>query len=260
MKRAIVGILLFSLLALSLPVHSTELRVAAAADLKFALDELVREFQVIQPTIEVSVSYGSSGNFYAQLQNQAPFDLYFSADVEYPRKLAESGLAMDGNVFAYAVGRLVVWTPITSPIDPNQLGIQALLDPNVRKIAIANPRHAPYGAAAVAALRSLGVYEQVETRLVYGENIAQTAQFVQSGAADLGLIALSLAIAPRMQGAGEYWEIPLDAYPEMQQGGIILNSTKEPEAAKMFRDFILGQQGRAVLQRYGFFLPEGAKE
>lgn len=260
MKRAIVGILLFSLLALPFPVHSTELRVAAAADLKFALDELVREFQIIQPTIEVSVSYGSSGNFYAQLQNQAPYDLYFSADIEYPRKLAESGLALENQVFSYAVGRLVLWAPHTSAIAAEELGIKALLDPKVKKIAIANPRHAPYGVAAVAALRSLGVYEQVEARLVYGENIAQTAQFVQSGAADLGIIALSLAIAPRMQGAGEYWEIPLGTYPEMQQGGIILNSTKEPEAAKMLRDFIMGQQGRAVLQRYGFFLPEGAKE
>ncbi len=110
--------------------------------------------------------------------------------------------------------------------------------------------------AAVAALKSLKVYEQVEPKLVYGENIAQTAQFVQSGAADIGIIALSLAIAPQMRDAGRYWEMPLDAYPTMEQGGIILNWTKEAESARAFRDFVLGEHGRAVLKRFGFFLPE----
>ncbi|HEX2101774.1 MAG TPA: molybdate ABC transporter substrate-binding protein, partial [Candidatus Synoicihabitans sp.] len=126
----------------------------------------------------------------------------------------------------------------------------------VKKIAVANPRHAPYGAAAVAAMKALAVYEQAEPRLVYGENIAQTAQFVQSGAADIGIIALSLAIAPQMKGGGKYREIPLTAYPKMEQGGIILKTTQEPELARTFRDFVLGRRGRAVLERFGFFLPE----
>lgn len=248
------------LLALGLPGQAAELNVAAAADLKFALDELVTEFHAGQPGTQVDVTYGSSGNFYAQLQNQAPFDLYFSADIEYPRRLAAAGLALDGSVFAYAVGRIVVWTPHASPLDVERLGIQSLFSPVVKKIAVANPRHAPYGAAAVAAMKSLNVYERAEPKLVYGENIAQTMQFVQSGAADIGIVALSLALAPLLHGTGRYWEIPLDAYPEMQQGGIILSGTKEAQAARAFRDFVLHEHGREVLKRYGFFLPEMAEQ
>jgi len=247
--------LLSCVLLLAFPSRAAELAVAAAADLKFAFDELVAGFHTNQPAVKVTVTYGSSGNFYAQLQNQAPFDLYFSADIEYPRKLAHAGHALDTNVFLYAVGRIVVWTPRTSPVDVERLGIQSLSAPSVKKIAIANPKHAPYGVAAVAAMKSLKVYENAGPRLVYGENIAQAAQFVQSGAADIGIIALSLAIAPQMRDAGRHWEIPLDAYPKMEQGGIILNGTKEAAAARAFRDFVLNEHGRAVLKRYGFFLP-----
>jgi molybdate transport system substrate-binding protein len=236
--------------------HAAQISVAAAADLKFALDELVAEFHTNQAAIRIKITYGSSGHFFAQLQNQAPFDLYFSADIEYPRRLAAAGLALDTNVFLYAVGHLVVWTPTNSTVDVNKLGIQSLLAPEVKKIAVANPQHAPYGRAAVAAMKSLKVYDQTATNLVYGENIAQTAQFVQSGAADIGIIALSLAIAPQMREAGRYWEIPLDAHPRMEQGGIILNWTKEAAAARAFRDFVLGEHGRTVLKRYGFYLPE----
>jgi molybdate transport system substrate-binding protein len=237
---------------------AAELAVAAAADLKFALDELVTEFHTNQPATKLKVTYGSSGNFFAQLQNQAPFDLYFSADVEYPRKLAAAGLALDSNVFLYAAGRIVLWTPKSSPVDVERLGSQSLVAPSVKIIAVANPRHAPYGAAAIAAMKTLKVYERARPRLVYGENIAQTAQFVQSGAADIGVIALSLAIAPQMRDAGRYWEIPLEAYPRMEQGGIILKWAKDAAAARNFRDFVLGEHGRGVLKRYGFFLPEQA--
>ena len=237
-------------------ISAAQIAVAAAADLKFALDELATEFQTNQPDITVQITYGSSGSFYTQLQNQAPFDLFFSADVAYPRKLAAAGLALDTNVFLYAVGRIVVWVPKASSVDVEKIGIQSLLAPSVQKIAIANPKHAPYGVAAVAAMKSLKVFEQAEPKLVFGENVAQTAQFVQSGAADIGVIALSLAIAPTMQGTGRYWEIPLNAYPKMEQGGIILNWTKEAEAARAFRDFVLGEHGRSVLKRYGFYLPE----
>jgi molybdate transport system substrate-binding protein len=235
--------------------HGAELTVAAASDLKFALDELVAEFHTNQPVVRVKITYGSSGNFFAQLQNKAPFDLYFSADVAYPRKLVEAGFALNSNLFLYAVGRMVVWTPKESSIDLDRLGMQSLLAPSVKKIAIANPQHAPYGAAAVAAMKALNVHEQSASKLVLGENIVQTAQFVQSGAADIGIIALSLAIAPQMRDAGRYWEIPLDSYPKMEQGGIILNWTKDPAGARALRDFVLGAHGREVLKRYGFFLP-----
>ncbi|HEY0945417.1 MAG TPA: molybdate ABC transporter substrate-binding protein [Opitutaceae bacterium] len=234
---------------------AAELAVAAAADLKFALDELVGEFTAAQPDVTVKVTYGSSGNFFAQLQNRAPFDLYFSADIDYPRRLASGGLALDG-VFSYAVGRIVLWVPKASPLDVEGLGMRALLDPAARKIAVANPQHAPYGRAAVAALKSLGVHAQVEPRLVYGENISQAAQFVQSGAADAGVIALSLAVAPALRDAGRFWEVPLDAYPRMEQGGVIMKWTPQPAAAQALRAFVLGERGRAVLRRYGFSLPK----
>lgn len=234
---------------------STILTIAAAADLRFALDDLVKEFAEKFPAPKINVSYGSSGNFFAQLQNGAPFDLFFSADIEYPRKLAEKGLGTD-DVFLYAIGCIVVWLPKDSPVAVEKLGIKALLEPSIRKIAVANPEHAPYGRAAVAALKTLNVYDQVAPRLVYGENIAQTAQFVQSGAADAGILALSLAVAPQMRDAGRFWQVPLDAYPRMEQGGIILKSTKNLETARAFRDFVLGEHGREVLKLYGFSLPE----
>jgi molybdate transport system substrate-binding protein len=231
------------------------LTIAAAADLKFALDDLVKQFEEKYPATKVNVTYGSSGNFFAQFQNGAPFDLFFSADIGYPRKLAEKGLGAD-DVFLYAIGCIVVWAPKDSPVAVDKLGIKALLEPSIRKIAVANPEHAPYGRAAVAALKALNVYDQVASRLVYGENIAQTAQFVQSGAADVGILALSLAVAPQMRDAGRFWQVPLDAYPRMEQGGIILNSAKNLETARAFRDFVLGDNGREVLKHYGFYLPE----
>jgi molybdate transport system substrate-binding protein len=231
------------------------LTIAAAADLKFALDDLVKQFEEKYPATKVNVTYGSSGNFFAQFQNGAPFDLFFSADIGYPRKLAEKGLGAD-DVFLYAIGCIVVWVPKDSPVAVDKLGIKALLEPSIRKIAVANPDHAPYGRAAVAALKALNVYDQVASRLVYGENIAQTAQFVQSGAADVGILALSLAVAPQMRDAGRFWQVPLDAYPRMEQGGIILKSAKNLETARAFRDFVLGDHGREVLKHYGFYLPE----
>lgn len=248
------ALVLLALTAGPAPVTDRRLDVAAAADLKFAMDELKGAFNKARPDIAVSISYGSSGNFLSQISNGAPFDLFFSADIEYPRRLTEAGLAPKGSEFLYAVGRIVVWVPTASRI-PAERGVQALDAPEVRRIAIANPRHAPYGRAAEAALRAAGIYEAVKDKLVFGENVAQTAQFVESGAADAGIIALSLAIAPALANTGRYFEVPLDTYPRMEQGGIILGRARDPEAAKAFRDFILGPQGRATLKRYGFFLP-----
>jgi molybdate transport system substrate-binding protein len=229
-----------------------EVRVAAAADLQFAFEEVLREFRPAHPPITVSVTYGSSGNFYSQILSQAPYDVYLSADLSYPRKLMEQGLAQPGSEFTYAVGRLALWVPAASALE---VGIEALRRPEVRHVAIANPQHAPYGQAAEAALRSLGVYEAVRDKLVYGENVAQALQFVQSGAAEAGLIALSLAVAPRVSGAGRYWEVPLDAFPRLEQGGVILKSARNPDAAQQLRGFITGEQGRAILKRFGFSLP-----
>jgi molybdate transport system substrate-binding protein len=236
--------------------HSRTVAVAAAADLKFALDDLVADFHRARPDIDVQVSTGSSGNFYAQLSNRAPFDVFFSADVDYPRRLIDQGLADRDSEFIYAVGHLAVWVRRDSPLEVERLGIQALLDPSVKKIAIANPRFAPYGRAAEAALHKLGVYDKIEGQLVFGDNVAQAAEFIDSGAADVGLIALSLALSPKLRDRGRTWEVPFDAYPRLEQGGVILSWAQDREAADALRAFVLSPEGKAVLKRCGFFVPE----
>jgi len=224
------------------------LTIAAAADLNFALDEISRKFRAEHSDVDLRMAYGSSGNFYAQIRNQAPFDIFLSADVEYPRKLVHDGVGVRDSLFVYAVGRIVVWVPASSPLDP----ATALRAASVRHVAIANPQHAPYGRAAEAALHSLGIYDSVAGKLVLGENIAQTLQFVQSGAADVGIVALSLALAPPVRAQGRYWIVPIGAYPEIEQGGVIL---KDSKAAREFRSFLLDEVGRRILKKYGFSLP-----
>jgi molybdate transport system substrate-binding protein len=245
-------VLLSALLAFQV-TNAQEIRVAAAADLQFALDELDAQYEK-QTGKKIDVSYGSSGNFFAQIQNGAPFDLLLSADIEYPRKLEAAGLAEPGTLYEYAVGRIVIWMPADARPDLAKLGWKALLEPGVERIAIANPEHSPYGRAAVAALRSAGVYEQVRRRLVYGENIAQAAQFVASGSAQAGILALSLAVSPPMR-AGKRWEIPADMYPPIEQGAIILKSAKDKEGARAFLAFLKSDGGRKILESYGFSLP-----
>src|ERR1700731_2148588 len=190
-------------------------KVAAAADLKFAMAELASQFEK-QSGAKLDITYGSSGNFLTQIQNGAPFDLFFSADSEYPKKLEAAGLTEPGTLREYAVGHMVIWTSRDSGIDAAKAGWQALLDQRVKKIAIANPEHAPYGRAALAALKKAGIYERVKDKLVYGENISQAAEFVQSGNAQEGLVALSLALSPTMRN-GSRWEIPVDSYPPIKQ-------------------------------------------
>ncbi|GIW95521.1 MAG: molybdate ABC transporter substrate-binding protein [Pirellulaceae bacterium] len=228
------------------------LHVAAASDLRFVVDELASRFSTGHPEITVRVSYGSSGTLFAQLVERAPFDLFLSADVQYPEQLVERGLAHRDTLFVYAVGRLVLWVRRDSKLDPEKLGMDLLLDPSVRRVAIANPRHAPYGRLAESALRAAGLYEQLAGKLVLGENVSQAAQYVQSGAADAGLISHSLALSPAMQGNGKFWVVPEELAPGLVQGGVVLVSAKEPEAARALRDFILSAEGRAVLEKYGF--------
>jgi molybdate transport system substrate-binding protein len=234
--------------------QAQELRVAAAADLKLALTELAGQYEKRSVT-KVNVTYGSSGNFFAQLQNGAPFDLFFSADMEYPRKLEAAGLAEPKTLYKYALGRIVIWTRADANLDAAKQGWNLLLDAGVQKIAIANPDHAPYGRAAVAALQKAGIYEQVKSKLVYGENISQAAQFVQSGNAQAGIVALSLAVSPGMKD-GKRWEIPPDTYPAIEQGAIILRAAKNKAQARAFLQFVKSADGRATLKKFGFTVPE----
>src|SRR5438874_5617560 len=254
MIRIILALCLFVITSVHLAV-AEEITIAAASDLTFAFREIATEYEKTSGN-QVRLTLGSSGNFYAQIQNGAPFDLYFSADIAYPRKLEEAGLTVPGSLYMYAVGRIVIWIPKGSSIDIALLGIKALQYSSVKKIAIANPKHAPYGRAAVAVMEHFKVYEAVKDKLVLGDNISQTAQFVQTGEADIGILALALAVAPTMRETGAYWEIPLDAYPRLEQGAVLLKAARNPKAAREFLEYVKSADGAAVFKRYGFSIPQ----
>jgi len=224
--------------------------VAAAADLQFALQEVAAQFQK-ESGKEVKVIYGSSGNFFQRLQNGAPFDMFFSANLDYPKKLQTAGLTEPGSYYEYAKGKIVVWVPKDSALDLSS-GLRVLLNPLIKKIAIANPRHAPYGQAAVAAMQTEGIYDRVKAKCVLGENISQAASFVLSGAADVGIVALSLALSPNMKDKGRYAEIPAADYPPIEQACVILKSSKNKETAKQFLWFVKTAAIAETLRRYGF--------
>jgi molybdate transport system substrate-binding protein len=230
-----------------------KITVAAAADMSAALPELVAAYTK-KTGPAVKLSFGSSGNLTNQIKNGAPFDIFFSADEEYPRQLIAEGLADEETIYRYAVGRLVLWVLNDSPLDLSKLGIQTLLDPSVKKISIANPATAPYGRAAEATLRHFGIYDQVSGRLVVGENVSQAAQFVESGNAQAGLIALSHALAPALKDRGRYWTVPLDAYPTLNQAAVVLSRSKQQDAAHNFLNFARSPEATSLLTSYGFSL------
>jgi molybdate transport system substrate-binding protein len=255
MSKLLVALIVSGIVCWSGSAGAGEITVAAASDLNFAFKEAAAVFER-QTGTHVKLSLGSSGNFFSQIQNGAPFDLFFSADVRYPQKLEESGQAVAGSLYRYAIGRLVLWVPNRPGLPSPQDGLKILAAGAIRKIAIANPKHAPYGRAAVAALQQAGLYESVKDKLVLGENISQAAQFVESGAADAGLIALSLAVAPAMQQAGRYWEIPPSRHELIEQGAAVLKAGANRDGAMAFLSFLKGREGRDLLRRYGFVLPE----
>jgi molybdate transport system substrate-binding protein len=229
------------------------LRIAAAADLRYALEDIVKVFRQQHAEVHIEPAYGSSGMFYEQLTNYAPFDLFLSADVQYPRKLAEQGIDPAGQRVHLcrrahrALGQQHAsawmstaweWTRCASPrcgTSPSPI-----------------PRTRPMDAQPRRPCAPSGLYDAVKDKLVMGENISQTFQMAESGAAEVGIVALSLAMAPAASGQGHYWEVPRDAYPRIQQGGAILKWTRNPEAAQAFRAFLLAPEGRAILKRYGF--------
>ena len=248
---------LIFLLAIVSSAQAQTLRVAAAADLQFAMNDLGSQFEKKAGT-KVAVTYGSSGNFRTQIENGAPFDVFFSADAQYPQELVAAGAADANSLFVYAVGHLVLWAPGAEKLDVAKKGFDVLKDPVVTRIAIANPEHAPYGRAAAAALQKAGLYEQVKAKLVYGENISQTAQFIQSGSAQVGVIALSLTFADSMKG-GDQWMIPAELYPTMQQDAVIVSKSSNKAMAQAFLNFVKSDEGRAILSKYGLTPPAPAK-
>ena len=252
MIRVIFALCLFVITSVNLAV-AEEITIAAASDLNFAFREIATEYENTTGN-HVRLTLGSSGNFFAQIQNGAPFDLYFSADIAYPRNLEEAGLTVPGSLYLYAIGRIVLWTGNESHLDLFK-GLEVLREQTIKKIAIANPKHAPYGRAAVAAMEYFKVYDQVKDRLILGENISQAAQFIESGACDVGIIALSLAVAPAMKSKGTYWEVPAVAHLPLEQGAVILKSSKNQEAARQFLEFIKGPNGQEIMKRYGFIVP-----
>lgn len=229
-----------------------ELVVAAAADLSSALQEIADRYEKLTG-VKVKLSFGASGSLTQQIQNGAPFDLFFSADMDYPRQLIAAGAADGATLSQYAVGKLVLWVPVDSTLDVEHKGMQVLLDPSVKKIAIANPQHAPYGRAAAAALKHYGLYDRVSDRLVLGENISQAAQFVESGNAQAGFVALAHASAPAMKGKGKYWEVPADAYPPLAQGVVVLSHSQHKHEGAAFAEYV--KESGDLLRKYGFTLP-----
>lgn len=254
-KQMIAGIGVLALLlapGIARAQNAAKLTVAAAANLQDVMKVLKPEFER-QSHVDLQVVFGASGNFTTQIENGAPFDVFVSADMDFPRRLIGEHLADPASLFPYAIGRLVLLTPPGSTLDLNKLGIQAVLEPSVTRLAIANPRTAPYGRAAVEALRHFNLYDKVASKLVTGENIGQAAQFVRSGNAQLGFVPLSLVIAPESKGA--YIEVPADSYAPIEQGAVILTKASNRGAADQFLAFLKQAQTQQTFRKFGYSIP-----
>lgn len=243
-----------SLLWCSFTLAAPVLQVAAAADLVACIVELNEGFAKSVGGAEVKASIGSSGNFFAQIKNGAPFDVFLSADVQYPRELAKAGLADAATLTVYAYGQLVMWT--NDPKIDVSTGFPLLTDPRIQRIAIANPDHAPYGRAAKAALERAGVWDAIKHKLVFGENIAQTAQFVETGNAQVGFVAIVQIKTGNNQPKGRAWQVPAELYPLLEQGGIVTAKGKKNPLAPKYLVFLRSEAGRTILRKYGFVLPK----
>ena len=256
--RTMMAFLLGWAVGFGLPLQAQAkpaLAVAAAGDLRGTLEEVKRAFEDRQPGTRIDLSFGASGSLAAQIQQGAPFDVFLSADVGFPDQLRQAGLVSPEGPFPYARGYLTLWVRKNLQLDPETNGLQVLLDPRLKHISVANPRTAPYGRAAEAALTRIGLYEAVMARLVFGDNIAQAAQFLQTGAAEAGLVSQSQALHPALASTGVIWKLPEDLAPPLRQSGVVLARSTAPVLARAFRDFLIGPQGQAILARHGFGMP-----
>jgi molybdate transport system substrate-binding protein len=234
----------------AMSTQAQTVKISAAADLRYALDEVIKEYKKSDSGTVIDVVYGSSGNAFTQISNGAPFDIFFSADILYPQKLKEAGLTHSEPIL-YAIGRIVLWS---ANLDVSK-GLSVLIDkPNI-KIATANPDHAPYGQRAIEALRFYKLFGKVEKQLIFGENISQAAQFCLTGNADAGLIALSLALSPAMSNQGTYFLIGENAHLPLEQAFVLLNHAKGNKQALSFAGFIESKSAKTIFGKYGFTLP-----
>jgi len=252
MKQRYILLWAFVATASSVFAQSKEkITIAAAADLKFAMEEIVTEFKKVNPASNVEVVYGSSGKLTTQIVQGAPFDMFFSADIKFPRELHKKGLSAS-EVTTYAFGRIVLWS---ATLDASKLTMSELSDSSLSRIAIANPMHAPYGERARQALTSLGLWEKVEKKLVYGENIAQTAQFITTGNAQVGIIALSLALSPELSKKGPYLLISDTLHTPLEQGFITTKRAADNISAGKFAVFMDDSLSQTIMKKYGFVVP-----
>jgi molybdate transport system substrate-binding protein len=238
-------------LIISIQLHSQTIRIAAAADLRYAMDEIVKSYKSINQEINIEINYGSSGNTYTQIVNGASFDMFFSADIKYTKMLTNAGLTLSEPKL-YAIGRIVLWS---ATIDVSR-GFDVFSKKTNIKIAIANPIHAPYGQRAVESLKYYKLYEKVEKQLILGENVSQAAQFCISGNAEVGIIALSLALSPSMSNFGKYTIIDDKSHTPLEQAYVILKNTKEQKAVFAFSQFIASKNSRVIFEKYGFIVPQ----
>ncbi len=247
------ALVLSALLVVTTVRAAESVSIAAAADLTYCLDDINAAFKKAHPGADLKVSSGSSGNFTTQIKNGAPFEVFLSADVSFPRELIKDGLADESTLMIYAVGRIVLWTSTPDKVDVTR-GFELLRDPNgpVKKLAVANPDHAPYGRAAKEALVHEKLWDAVQPRIVLGENIAQTAQFVETGNADAGFVALSLVLSPKLAKVGKWWEVPADTYNKLEQGVVLTKAGANNPLARAYVEFLRSDEARAIFDRYGF--------
>jgi molybdate transport system substrate-binding protein len=230
---------------------SEALMIAAAASMKPALEDLIAAYREIDPALRIEATYSASGSLYGQMRHQAPFDIFYSADSLYPRELVNNALASEATLRVYARGRLAVWSARGSGVNIAAAGPEALTDASVSHIAIANPRHAPYGRAAREALSALGLLAAIEPKLVTGENVEQAAHFAHSRAAQAAFIPLTLARSPTLQRSGEYWLVPAELHQPLDHTVVILSAARNAAAAAAFDRFVAGMRGEEILLRHG---------
>lgn len=227
--------------------------VVVAANLKTAMDSILKVYKLKNPNDVIQITYGASGKFYEQISNAAPFDLFFSADMNYPKQLKNYGFTASP-IKLYAIGQLAIWS---KKVDPNTEKMNSLLNEKVKKISIGNPKTAPYGAKTIESLKHFKLYDKVKSNLVFGENITQAAQFAAFGASDIGIIALSDAMSPAMKKErGKYYVIPQESHTPLEQGCVILKHGKGNATAKQFYDYISSEKAQQILNYYGYSTPK----